>query len=65
MRRSAFWRALGFGAAAGALFLVERLRPLRPPREPGAGRIVRNLTIALLAGAMTAASQRPIVAPAE
>jgi sterol desaturase/sphingolipid hydroxylase (fatty acid hydroxylase superfamily) len=60
-----FWGAFAFGAAAGALFVVERMRPLRARQEPGAERIGRNLTIALLAGATTAASEVPIVRPVQ
>jgi sterol desaturase/sphingolipid hydroxylase (fatty acid hydroxylase superfamily) len=59
------WRWLAFGVAIGALFVVERLRPLRARKEPGADRIGRNLVIGLLAGATTAASEWPVVAPAQ
>ena len=62
-RGRSFWGACAFGAAVGALFVVERMRPLRTRKEPGAERIGRNLTIALLAGATTAASEIPIVRP--
>jgi sterol desaturase/sphingolipid hydroxylase (fatty acid hydroxylase superfamily) len=58
------WRWLAFGVAAGALAVAERLRPLRTAKEPGPGRVGRNLTIGLLAGLTTAASELPIVAPA-
>ena len=58
------WRWLAFGVAAGALYVVERLRPLRARKEPGPDRIGRNLVIGLLAGATTAASEWPLVAPA-
>jgi sterol desaturase/sphingolipid hydroxylase (fatty acid hydroxylase superfamily) len=54
---------LAFAIAFGALFLFERRRPLRPRREPGPARVGRNLTIGLLAGATTAASEFPIVGP--
>jgi sterol desaturase/sphingolipid hydroxylase (fatty acid hydroxylase superfamily) len=64
-RGRSFWGALGFGAAVGALFLFERMRPLRPRKEPGAARVGRNLTIALLAGATTAASEIPLVSPVQ
>jgi len=64
-RGRSFWGALGFGAAVGALFLLERMRPLRSPKEPGAARVGRNLTIALLAGATTAASEIPLVSPVQ
>jgi sterol desaturase/sphingolipid hydroxylase (fatty acid hydroxylase superfamily) len=57
------WRWLAFGVAVGALYIAERMRPLRLQKEPGAARVVRNLTIGLLAGATTAASEFPIVAP--
>jgi sterol desaturase/sphingolipid hydroxylase (fatty acid hydroxylase superfamily) len=56
---------LSFGVALGAVFVAERRRPLRRQREPGPGRIGRNLVIGLLAGATTAASELPIVAPAQ
>jgi sterol desaturase/sphingolipid hydroxylase (fatty acid hydroxylase superfamily) len=59
------WRWILFGVAVGTLFVVERLRPLRSRREPGASRVGRNLTIGLLAGATTAASELPIVAPVQ
>src|SRR5437764_11500856 len=54
---------MAFGVAVGALFVVERLRPLRRSREPGLERIGRNVAIGLLAAATTAASEMPIVAP--
>jgi sterol desaturase/sphingolipid hydroxylase (fatty acid hydroxylase superfamily) len=54
-----------FGAAVGALYLVERLRPLRARKEPGPARVGRNLAIGLLAGATTAASEWPLVEPAQ
>jgi len=57
------WGWVLFGAAVGTLYLVERLRPLRTRKEPGTARVGRNLTIGLLAGATTAASEWPIVAP--
>lgn len=63
MQRSISWRAFGFGVAVGMLFLVERLRPLRARKERGAARVARNLAIAFLAGATTAASQSPIITP--
>jgi len=59
------WRWLAFGLALGALAVVERLRPLRRRKEPGADRVGRNLVIGLLAGATTAASEWPVVAPAQ
>jgi sterol desaturase/sphingolipid hydroxylase (fatty acid hydroxylase superfamily) len=61
--RSLKW--LAFGIAVGALFVVERLRPLRRTTEPGAARVARNLTIGILAASMTAVSDQPIVAPAQ
>jgi sterol desaturase/sphingolipid hydroxylase (fatty acid hydroxylase superfamily) len=61
MRR---WRWIAFGLAAGALCVVERLRPLRARQEPGVERVGRNLAIGLLAAAATAASEWPIVGPA-
>ena len=54
-----------FGTAVGALYAVERLRPLRVRKEPGAARVGRNLAMGLLAGATTAASEWPIVAPVQ
>ncbi|HEX3645323.1 MAG TPA: sterol desaturase family protein [Vicinamibacterales bacterium] len=63
MKRS--WGWLAFGVALGALFVAERRRPLRRQKEPGPGRLGRNLTIGLLAGATTAASEWPVVAPAQ
>jgi sterol desaturase/sphingolipid hydroxylase (fatty acid hydroxylase superfamily) len=62
MRR---WRWIAFGLAAGALFVVERLRPLRARKEPGVERVGRNLAIGLLAAATTAASEWPIVGPVQ
>ena len=63
MKRSFGWMI--FGAALGALFVAERRRPLRLQKEPGPGRVARNLAIGLLAGATTAASEFPIVAPVQ
>ena len=59
------WGWLAFGVALGALFVAERRRPLRRRKEPGPSRVGRNLTIGLLAGATTAASEFPIVAPVQ
>src|SRR5260221_13179787 len=59
------WGWLLFGVALGALFVAERRRPLRRQKEPGPERVGRNLTIGLLAGATTAASEFPIVAPVQ
>jgi len=59
------WQWVLFGAAVGTLYVVERLRPLRSRKEPGAARVGRNLAIGLLAGATTAASEWPIVAPVQ
>lgn len=56
---------LAFGVAAGALFVFERLRPLRARKEPGPSRVGRNVAIGLLGAATTAASELPIVAPAQ
>ena len=56
---------LAFGAALGALLVAERRRPLRRQVEPGAARVWRNLAIGLLAGATTAASEFPIIAPVQ
>jgi sterol desaturase/sphingolipid hydroxylase (fatty acid hydroxylase superfamily) len=61
--RSLKW--LAFGVAVGALFVVERLRPLRQSKEPGLERVGRNLAIGLLAAGTTAASERPVVAPVQ
>ena len=47
MKRSFGWMI--FGAALGALFVAERRRPLRHQKEPGPGRVARNLAIGLLA----------------
>jgi sterol desaturase/sphingolipid hydroxylase (fatty acid hydroxylase superfamily) len=59
------WQWVVFGAAVGALYVVERLRPLRARKEPGLARVGRNLVIGLLAGATTAASEWPVVAPVQ
>jgi len=59
------WQWVLFGAAVGTLYVVERLRPLRSRKEPGPARVGRNLAIGLLAGATTAASEWPIVAPVQ
>jgi sterol desaturase/sphingolipid hydroxylase (fatty acid hydroxylase superfamily) len=56
---------LAFGVAAGVLFVFERLHPLRTRKEPGPARVGRNVAIGLLAAATTAASELPIVAPAQ
>jgi sterol desaturase/sphingolipid hydroxylase (fatty acid hydroxylase superfamily) len=56
---------MAFGVALGALFVAERRRPLRRRKEPGLSRVGRNLAIGLLAGATTAASEWPIVAPVQ
>lgn len=56
---------LAFGVAVGALFVFERLRPLRVRKEPGPSRVGRNVAIGLLAAATTAASEMPVVVPAQ
>jgi sterol desaturase/sphingolipid hydroxylase (fatty acid hydroxylase superfamily) len=56
---------LAFGVAVGALFVVERLRPLRAQKEPGPSRVGRNLAIGLLAAATTAVSGMPVVTPVQ
>jgi sterol desaturase/sphingolipid hydroxylase (fatty acid hydroxylase superfamily) len=61
--RSFKW--LVFGVAVGALFVVERLRPLRAAKEPGPERIGRNLAIGLIAAATTALSDLPVVASSQ
>jgi sterol desaturase/sphingolipid hydroxylase (fatty acid hydroxylase superfamily) len=61
--RSLKW--LAFGVAVAALFVVERLRPLRARKEPGPARVGRNLAIGLLAAATTAASEMPVIAPVQ
>ena len=58
--RSLKW--LAFGVSVGALFVVERLRPLRAAKDPGAERVGRNLAIGLIAAATTAVSDLPVVA---
>jgi len=58
-------RWIAFGVVAGGLFVAERLRPLRPRKEPGPTRVGRNLAIALLAGATTAASELPMIVPTQ
>jgi sterol desaturase/sphingolipid hydroxylase (fatty acid hydroxylase superfamily) len=59
------WGWMAFGLAFGALFVAERRRPLRRQTEPGPDRVARNLTIGLLAGATTAASEWPLIAPVQ
>src|SRR5207244_2237724 len=59
------WRCVAFGAVLGGLAIAERLRPLRGRQEAGPQRLARNLTIGLLAGLTTAASEMPVVAPAQ
>ena len=59
------WGLIAFGVVVGALFVVERLRPLRSRKDPARTRVPRNLTIGLLAAATTAASEIPIVAPVQ
>jgi sterol desaturase/sphingolipid hydroxylase (fatty acid hydroxylase superfamily) len=59
------WRWVVFAVAIGAVAIVERLRPLRSPKDPARTRVGRNLTIGLLAAATTSASQVPIVAPVQ
>jgi sterol desaturase/sphingolipid hydroxylase (fatty acid hydroxylase superfamily) len=56
---------VAFGVAVGALFVVERLRPLRSRKDPAPARVGRNLTIGLLAAATTAASEMPVVSPVQ
>ncbi len=62
MKRSGFWWAATVGIAVGALFVLERVRPLRRTREPGPDRVLRNATIGLLAAATTIGSEAPVVA---
>lgn len=59
------WRWMAFGVVVGALFVVERLRPLRLRKDPAPTRVARNLTIGVLAAATTAASEIPIIAPVQ
>ncbi len=59
------WGWVAFGAALVALYVAERRRPLRVRKEPGPNRIGRNLVIGVLAGAATAASEWPVVAPVQ
>src|SRR5690348_11840345 len=63
MARSRLWPLI-FGVAAGALFIAERLRPLRTQKDPAPTRVPRNLSIGLLAAAATGATETPIVRPA-
>ena len=56
---------LAFAVAVGALFALERRRPLRARKEPGPSRVGRNVAIGLLAAATTVSSELPIVAPAQ
>src|SRR6185436_20889225 len=65
MSRRWRWQWVVFGAAVGALYVVERLRPLRARKEPTAARVSRNLAIGLLAAGTTAASEWPVVAPVQ
>jgi len=58
-------RWLFWGVAVGALVVIERSRPLRRQREPGPGRVARNLAIGVLAAGTTAASQLPIIKPVQ
>jgi sterol desaturase/sphingolipid hydroxylase (fatty acid hydroxylase superfamily) len=59
------WGWVAFGLAVGALFVAERRRPLRRQKEPGPGRVGRNLAIGLLGALTTAASEFPIIAPVQ
>src|SRR5580765_1245188 len=59
------WGWVAFGVALGALFVAERRRPLRRQREPGVERLGRNVALGMLAGATPAASEMPLVAPAQ
>lgn len=62
---SSRWRWIAFGVAVGALFIAERMRPLRSRKDPAPTRVPRNFAIGLLAAATTAASEMPIVAPVQ
>src|SRR5204862_232064 len=53
-----------FFSALLGMIVVERIRPLRVAKGPGAKRVGRNLTIGLLAAATTAVSDLPIMTPA-
>jgi len=57
------WKWLAIGLGVGALVVLERLRPLREPREPGAERVGRNLAIGLIGAAATAVCELPVVGP--
>src|SRR3954463_14205648 len=59
------WGWIAFGGAPGAVFVAGRRRPLRRATERGVERVARNAVIGLLAGATTAASEMPIVAPVQ
>ena len=65
MKRASFWWAVTVAAVAGALFVLERRRPLRRAREPGLDRVARNATIGLLAAAATMASDAPVVSASQ
>ncbi len=57
------WKWLAIGLGVGALVVIERLRPLREPREPGPERVGRNLAIGLIGAAATAMCELPIIRP--
>jgi sterol desaturase/sphingolipid hydroxylase (fatty acid hydroxylase superfamily) len=57
------WKWLAIGVGVGALVVIERLRPLREPREPGPERVGRNLAIGVIGAVATAACALPIAAP--
>jgi sterol desaturase/sphingolipid hydroxylase (fatty acid hydroxylase superfamily) len=58
-------RWLAFGVGVGVLFVLERARPLRNQREPGAERVARNIAIGLIGAVASAAGELPIVAPVQ
>jgi sterol desaturase/sphingolipid hydroxylase (fatty acid hydroxylase superfamily) len=57
------WKWLAIGLGVGALVVIERLRPLREPREPGPERVGRNLIIGVIGAAATVMCELPIVRP--
>ncbi len=62
MSRSRWLPALALAALAGALFALERARPLRRRVDPGPRRIGRNLAMAAVTGAVIRVAERPLVA---
>ena len=61
MNNASITRAL-LAAAAGAIFLLERRRPLRAQLDPTRARVARNAAVGAITGATVGMLERPVTA---